>query len=362
MSAATRSQQQGQGRRGARQAALSLRHGGVQVAEVQRSRILGAAVAVVSKYGYPKMTVSRVTGRAGVSRRTFYDLFEDRDDCFLAVFDDAVARASEVFVNAYEAGGRSWLERVRAGLVALLGFFDEQPAVCSLLVVDGLKAGPVVQRRRAEILGQLASALQEDGSQAGSGRELPPLTGEGAVGAVLGVVHTRLTSGQSDRMSDLVSSLMAMIVLPYLGPAAAQREMDRPAAKIVGASKRRGRRSSSSSPPAASDLFHDLPMRLTYRTLRVLSAISEQPGASNRLIGEMAGASDQGQISRLLARLEKLGLVENSGQGQAYGECNAWRLTELGSEVQEATVVAGGVISDRPSRGSQRDRQKERVA
>lgn len=365
MSTATRSQQQQgrQGRRGARQAAsLSSRHGGVQVAEVQRSRILGAAVAVVSAYGYPKMTVSRVTGRAGVSRRTFYDLFEDRDDCFLAVFDDAVARASGVFVGAYEAGGRSWRERVRAGLVALLGFFDEQPAVCSLLVVDGLKAGPVVQRRRAMILGQLAMKLHEDGSQAGSGRELPPLTGEGAVGAVLGVLHTRLSSGQSDRMSDLVGSLMAMIVLPYLGPAAAQREMDRPAAKSAGASKRDGRASSSSSPPpvAASDLFHDLPMRLTYRTLRVLSAIAEQPGASNRSIGEMAGASDQGQISRLLARLEKLGLVENSGLGQIHGEPNAWRLTELGEEAQRATRLA--VIDREPSSGPRRNNGKERTS
>lgn len=325
-------------RPGARQAVLP-RHGSVQVAEVQRSRILGAAVAVVSAYGYPKMTVARVTGRAGVSRRTFYDLFEDRDDCFLAVFEDAVVRASGVVVSAYETGGRSWCERVRAGLGALLGFFDEESAVCSLLVVDALKAGPVVQRRRAEILKGLAITLQEGGSQAGSGRELPPLTGEGVVGAVLGVMHTRLSSGQPGPMLDLLNPLMAMIVLPYLGPAAAQREMDRPVSKAPGASRRRGMGLSSSV--SSGDLFQELPMRLTYRTLRVLSAISEQPGASNRMIGELAGASDQGQISKLLARLEKLGLVANSGQGQAYGEANAWRLTTRGEQVQGATRVAG---------------------
>jgi AcrR family transcriptional regulator/DNA-binding MarR family transcriptional regulator len=336
------------------------RHGSVQVAEVQRSRILSAAVQVVSVYGYPKMTVSRVTGRAGVSRRTFYDLFEDREDCFLAVFEDAVARASGVLVSAYEDGGRSWRERVRAGLGALLGFFDEEPAVCSLLVVDALKAGPLVQGRRAEILKQFAATLQEDGSRAGSGRELPPLTGEGVVGAVLGVVHTRLSSGQPGRMSDLLNPLMAMIVLRYLGPAAVQREMDRPVAKASG-SKRRGTIPSASAP--SSDLLHELPMRLTYRTLRVLSAISEQPGASNRMIGEMAGASDQGQISKLLARLGKLGLVDNSGQGQAYGECNAWRLTARGEEVQQATQVAErSTTGNEPSRGLRRDERKGRAA
>ncbi len=363
MRSATR-RAQPQRRPGVRSAQLP-RHGSVQVAEVQRSRILGAAVAVVSAYGYPKMTVSRVTGRAGVSRRTFYDLFEDRDDCFLAVFEDVVVRASDVAVAAYESGGRSWREQVRAGLGALLGFFDEQPAVCSLLVVDALRAGSSVQRRRAEILKGLATALREGGSRSGSSRELPPLTGEGIVGAVLGVVHTRLSSGQPGPMSELLNPLMAMIVLPYLGPAAAQREMDRPVSGIVGASKRRSGRASSRSSRAAvaSDLFHDLPMRLTYRTLRVLSAIAEEPGASNRLIGEMAGASDQGQISKLLARLEKLGLVDNSGQGQAYGECNAWRLTALGEEAHRATRLA--VIDRDPSSassGAQRDNRKERTS
>jgi AcrR family transcriptional regulator len=330
------------------------RHGSAQVAGVQRSRILGAAVAVVSQYGYSKMTVSRVTGRAGVSRRTFYDLFEDRDDCFLAVFEDAVTRVRARVVAAYATGG-SWRERTRAGLAALLGFFEEEPAVCSLLVVDALRAGPVVQRRRAEILRQLATELRERGSRAGSGRELPPLTGEGVVGAVLGVVHTRLSSGREGRLSELLNPLMAIVVLPYLGPAAAQRELERPAPKATGAPRRRGRSSSSPSVSAAtSELFQELPMRLTYRTLRVLSAIAEQPGASNRMIGDAAGASDQGQISKLLARLQKLGLVANSGQGQAYGEANAWRLTVRGEEVQAMTGVAGSSTNNGPSRGSRR--------
>lgn len=352
----------GRRRRGApRRAPAPLpRHGSTQVAEVQRSRILSAAVQVVSVYGYPKMTVSRVTGRAGVSRRTFYELFEDREDCFLAVFDEAVARAGRLLAGGYETGGRSWRGRVRAGLGALLEFFDEEPAVCSLLVVDALGAGSRVQQRRAEILRQLAGALQQEGSRAGSGRKLPPLTGEGVVGAVLGVVHTRLSSGQTEYVSELLNPLMAMVVLPYLGPTVAQRELERSAPKTSGIPKRRGGNASLSSP--VSDLFQELPMRLTYRTLRVLSAIAERPGASNRLIGDLAGTSDQGQISKLLARLEKLGLVANSGQGQAYGEANAWRLTELGEEVKQATHVAGGsTTGNEPSRGMQRDETREKA-
>ena len=73
---------------------VSMRHGGVRVAEVQRARMLSSAIQVVSEYGYGRMSVARVTGGARVSRRTFYDLFEDREDCFLAVFDDAMARVT----------------------------------------------------------------------------------------------------------------------------------------------------------------------------------------------------------------------------------------------------------------------------
>ena len=76
-------------------------------------------------------------------------------------------------------------------------------------------------------------------------------------------------------------------------------------------------------------------MRLTYRTMLVLEAIATRPGVSNRLVGELAGVSDQGQISKLLARLERLGLTENTGVGHAKGEANAWSLTALGHQIAQ---------------------------
>lgn len=78
-------------------------------------------------------------------------------------------------------------------------------------------------------------------------------------------------------------------------------------------------------------------MRMTYRTLRVLTAIEAQAGLSNCEVAERAGISDQGQISRLLARLGRLGLIENTGQGQPRGGANAWRLTREGRRLQLAT-------------------------
>lgn len=80
-------------------------------------------------------------------------------------------------------------------------------------------------------------------------------------------------------------------------------------------------------------------MRITYRTVRVLMTIAADPGASNRRIAAEAGISDQGQVSKLLARLEHLGLIENRGEGPVKGAPNAWALTARGVQVQQAITV-----------------------
>jgi DNA-binding MarR family transcriptional regulator len=117
---------------------------------------------------------------------------------------------------------------------------------------------------------------------------------------------------------------MAMIVLPYLGRAAAAKQLERPTPKVS-----RVRRSSR-------DPLEGLDIRLTYRTIRVLAAIAANPGASNREVADAAEIQDQGQISKLLTRLEHHNLIHNTGQGHARGEANAWTLTAKGQEVERA--------------------------
>ena len=83
-------------------------------------------------------------------------------------------------------------------------------------------------------------------------------------------------------------------------------------------------------------------MRLTYRTARVLQCIAGEPGASNRVVAEHAGVADPGQISKLLRRLERLGLVANTGGGHLSGEPNAWELTTQGHQVAGRLSIDGG--------------------
>jgi AcrR family transcriptional regulator len=301
------------------------------VVDLQRARIITGMVEVVAERGVARSTVAHVVARSGVSRRTFYELFSDREDCFLAAFDQAVEHASARVIPAYGETG-SWVERVRAGLRALLEFLDDEPGLGRLAVVDALGAGPVALERRARVVGVLIDAIdrgRRDRSEIGqrAAKGLGRFTAEGIVGAVLAVLHARLTErGRQTPMVGLLGPLMGLIVLPYQGRAVAERE----------AARRAPRRRPAA--PAPADPLRDLEMRLTYRTVRVLVAIAALEGRganpSNREVSDAAGVADQGQISKLLVRLERLGLITNVGVGHARGEPNAWRLTPRGRDVE----------------------------
>jgi AcrR family transcriptional regulator len=313
---------------GARRRPAALSRG--RVAEIQRSRMMSAALAAVEEVGYSRMTVAQVIARAKVSRKTFYDVFVDREDCFLAALEQAVAHAGELVQRAYDSES-AWRDGVRAGLAELLAFFDEEPALARVVLVEALGAGPRVLARRGEVLDQLARVVDRGRLADSAVPELPDVVAEGVVGAVLAVLHTRALERQDDAcFLGLLGALMNIVVLPYLGARAASRELTRPAPKRLQDSELRHR-------PHSPDPMAGLTMRLTYRTVRVLVVIAEHPGASNREIAQRSGVTDQGQISKLLARLARLQLIENSGDGQEKGGCNAWRLTPNGAHVERAT-------------------------
>jgi AcrR family transcriptional regulator len=311
-------------------------HGRSHVSEVQRARIVGAAVELLAEDGYEGLSVSRVTARAKVSRRTFYELFEDREGCFLAVLERALEQIAGVVAPAY-AGKRAWREQIRAALAALLDFLDREPRIGELAIVDALRAGPRVLAYRSKTIDELKLVVdrgREEMKKLETEGVPVPLAADCVVGGVLSVLHGRIVREQPGSMGELLNPLMASVVEPYLGAVAAREELER-----------QTRSSGTDAGPGSGlgnrpdrDPFEDLPLPLTYRTIRTLAAIAELggSGASNRRVGEAAGVRDPGQISRLLVRLEKLGLVENIASGRAIGKPNAWKLTARGVEVERA--------------------------
>ena len=202
----------------------------------------------------------------------------------------------------------------------------------------------------ARIVGVIAEGREE--SLLAESAEASPLTAEGIGGAVVSILNTRLAAtwrratgrarkdaAASACLSDLFGELMGLIVLPYLGPEAAREERIGPAPiepepaalPVPEPGGKRGGRYLPLDPeqPWASSL------RMTYRTALVLEAIAQAPGISNLGVARHSQVNDQGQISKLLSRLERHGLVQNTGRGQARGAPNEWRLTPAGQQIQQ---------------------------
>jgi AcrR family transcriptional regulator len=302
-----------------------------QLSDIQRARILAAMVDVVSDNGAANATVARVVARAGVSRRTFYELFPDRESCFLAAFEAGVERVSHHVLSAYDPQA-PWVKRLRLALAALLAFLDSETDDGWLLIVGSLGAGPRALEQRGLVLDRII-AFVDEGRQAGKkGEDSPPLTAEGLAGGVIALIHSRMVEEHPAPLTELLPALMAMLVLPYLGSAAARRELARPAPPA-----RNG------CPARSADPLRQLDMRLTYRTIRVLLAIGERDAngshPSNRQVADAAGIRDQGQVSKLLSRLEQLGLIANAAEPRIKGEPNGWTLTERGQEVRAVVSV-----------------------
>jgi AcrR family transcriptional regulator/DNA-binding MarR family transcriptional regulator len=299
-----------------------------QLLEIQRGRMIAAMVEVAAEHGASNLSVSAIVARSGVSRRTFYEIFTDGQECLLAALEGSLDCARAYVREVYDPHD-AWRVRIRAALHALLSFLEDEPARGRLLVVEAASgAGPRALERRAQVLAELIDAVDGGRGESERSSAITPLTAEGLVGSVLAVVHARLVGGGSPALVELTNPLMGMIVLPYLGAAAARKELERPL-------PRRERRQPNAANGASR--LNGLPMRITYRTMRVLSAIAAQPGASNRQVGEAAGMSDQGQVSKLLQRLERLGLAVNTEAGQERGMPNVWQLTPMGTEIERAT-------------------------
>jgi len=336
-----------------------------RVSGIQRARLLAAVTEVACERGAGNVTVAHVVERAGVSRRTFYELFEDREDCFLAAFDEAVARASGCVLDAYDPDAK-WEVRIRASLAAVLWFLDVERDAGRLLIVESLGAGAKALERRKCVLDRMVAVVEEGGTESRSGAsvrvrvpsgEAPssrakapsseqaeplPLMAEGVVGGVLSVLHARLLESHPGRLVELTGPLVSMIVLPYLGAPAARRELARRPVPLA----------DTTSLYAARDPLRGLEMRLTYRTVRVLLSVAAKPGSSNREVGDASGIADQGQISKLLSRLERLGLVRNAGLAPGRGAPNEWTLTPKGLEVERA-MSTGAMGDGKPDEAQQ---------
>lgn len=195
------------------------------VSAIQRERLLAAMLRATAQLGYRELSVQDVLERAGVSRPTFYEHFENKEACFLAAFDTAAARLRERLETAAE-DGETWRERLRPALEQLLRFVNEEPDAAMSLIVDARAACPPALLRRDELLDHFASCLDSQvRAESPAGEEPSSIAAAGIVGGIEALLYSRLNRGEADDIESLLPSLMYFAVLPYEGHAAASEEL-----------------------------------------------------------------------------------------------------------------------------------------
>ena len=159
------------------------------VTRVQRERVLEAMAAVVAEIGYQEATIRKILDRARISKITFYELFDNKEQCFLAAYDDALALAFARIEGACAAERRApAAQRLDAALDALLGFLAEEPDIARLCVVEVLAAGPAGRGRRAATMDRFAAMMESFLAEARPDRDLGPIAARALVGGAEEVI------------------------------------------------------------------------------------------------------------------------------------------------------------------------------
>jgi AcrR family transcriptional regulator len=194
------------------------------VAQNQRERLIAGLTQALYEVGYQKTTVSLIGRRAAVSKSDFYKHFDSKDECFVAAYEAAIARIrKQVLVACEGAEGGQWPQRIRDGLEALLKLFAADPALGSIALVEGLRAGRGVYDRYQAAVESFVGILREGAPLTPAGTEVPEATDEAVVGGVASLLGRRILAGEAEQLSELFPEILEFVLAAYLGGEEARR-------------------------------------------------------------------------------------------------------------------------------------------
>lgn len=194
------------------------------VARNQHERLIAGLAEAVAENGYAGTTIAHITRHAAVSRRTFYEHFNSKDECFIAAYDTVMTELNRRIGEAFDQE-EEWPQAVRAGLAAMLEFLVSEPHLARLSMVEALVAGPVViERYDAAIQGlvpyfEAGRKGRPDDVLAG----LSSTTEEALVGGIVSLISRRIFADRTDELEALLPDLVEFALTPYLGSAEAAK-------------------------------------------------------------------------------------------------------------------------------------------
>lgn len=188
------------------------------VARNQRERLIAGLAEAVAENGYAGTTIAHITRHAAVSRRTFYEHFHSKDECFIAAYDTVMTELNRRVEEAFDQEGE-WPQAVRAGLAAMLEFLVGEPHLARLSMVEALVAGPVVIERYDAAIQSLVPyfAAGRKGLPDDILAGLSPTTEEALVGGIVSLISRRIFADRTAELESLLPDLVEFALTPYLG-------------------------------------------------------------------------------------------------------------------------------------------------
>lgn len=194
------------------------------VARNQRERLISALILTLADVGYQKTTVSMIGQRAAVSKSDFYKHFDSKDDCFVAAYDHAVDRIRGTVVEACAPNPPSdWTVRVRAGTTALLTLLASEPALATIVLAEGLRAGRGMYDRYQAAVESFVPLLREGAPDPPGSAPVPPATDEAVVGGIAALLSRRVVGGEAEDLTRLLPDVLEFALAPHLGTEGARR-------------------------------------------------------------------------------------------------------------------------------------------
>jgi AcrR family transcriptional regulator len=304
----------------------------------QRERIVAAIVEVVAERGCARASVKPVVERAKVSRLTFYKVFPGGlEEGLIAVMDMGLERVGALVSRALERE-QSWRDGMRSTLAATLSFFDSEPDLARVLIVETLGGGHAVLEHREALVDTFrALVVAKVGSEV---PQVSPLAAEGALASVMSVVRARLIAREPRPLIELLGPLMGLVVEQVADRRTAAEETRRgerlaraiQAGEVSWAAPKTA--PAPCEPALSAALANPTARRLRGCVLFLADQGERGLGPNNREVGAAIGVCHKSQISRLLSQLreEDLAVKRSAGPGRP----NEWRLTPRGEAMARA--------------------------
>ncbi len=291
------------------------RVGFAEGAPTQRDRLVAAMGELTAEVGSAATGVHHVCQRAGVSRRTFYELYVDREACFVDAQQEAFGRLLSHLDAAVADAGPEWEDRAVAVTQGMLGAWDADRILARLCLISSIGGNDETLALRRATIAQIVALL--------AGAPTQPLAAEpvlaGALGSVWELAFRELTDDREDAINELAGVAIYLMLAPFVG-------------RRQAAARAAGRGSATAYvtrwTPTVTEGVDDRGLLVTELTGQTLRFLSRHPGAANIDIARAVDVRHESQMSRHLARLERAGMVSH----QREGRTNAWMLTARGEE------------------------------